>query len=176
MESGMTPDGILELMRSGEARTQNQIAAHFGVTRQAVSQMMKRHGITVAATPRQIALENYPWETGVEFNDAYENRLMRDHAEYMATGGKDMAEWKLERLRKFYERLQENDEVIEFDPTLPPIPSPKVWEFGQERTQVGGFAWRKRQPSDGDLIIRVNRYTKLTDQGRMLWRYPPRLP
>jgi hypothetical protein len=172
--SGMTPDGILELFRTGKAKTQNDVALHFGVKRQAVSQMMKRHGIRRNPTPREVALEHYPWETGVAFNDAYENRCMRDHAELMATGGKGMSEWKLERLRKFYKLLQENDEVIEFDPSIPP-PERREANFNGPRS-VGGFAWRKRRPSDGDLIIRVNKHTKLTEQGRMLWRFPPRLP
>jgi hypothetical protein len=91
---------------------------------------------------------------------------MRDHAEYMAVGPKCLTKSKRERLRALYRKLG-TDKVLEFDPRIPPQPG---------ITNKGGFAYRDREPGDGDLIIRVNEYTDLTEQGRMLWRFPPELP
>jgi hypothetical protein len=71
---------------------------------------------------------------------------------------------KLEDLRRFYLRM--SDRVIEFDPDLPP----------SEGVSVGGFAYRPRLPEDGDLLIRVNDHTTLTDAGREMWRMPAVLP
>jgi hypothetical protein len=91
---------------------------------------------------------------------------MRDHAEYMATGGKGMSIHKVRRLQTFYRKLDEGL-VVEFNPDLPPEPGV---------ASTGGWAYRKRQTSDGDLIIRVNEHTTLTDEGKLLWRMPPRRP
>jgi len=56
--------------------------------------------------------------------------------------------------------------MVEFDPNIPPIPgtSPR-----------GGFAYRERVSDDADLLIRVNEYTRLTDEGATIWCWPPDL-
>ncbi|AGI61752.1 transcriptional repressor [Mycobacterium phage BTCU-1] len=90
---------------------------------------------------------------------------LREHGEYMATGGVGMDELKLSRLRGFYKKLR--DQVLEYDPNIPPI---------EGVSRQGGWAYRPRKPEDGDLLIRVNDYTDLTDEGRMIWRFPPREP
>lgn len=76
-----------------------------------------------------------------------------------------MDESKLARLRGFYRRLR--DQVIEYDPKIPPIPGV---------SSQGGWAYRPRRKSDEDLLIRVNEYTDLTEQGRVIWRFPPAEP
>ncbi|KGI82059.1 hypothetical protein IL38_06975 [Actinopolyspora erythraea] len=58
------------------------------------------------------------------------------------------------------------DFVVEYDPNIPP----------SEYMKLGGFAYRERELKDGDLIIRVNEYTTLTNEGKKLWRMPPRFP
>lgn len=77
-----------------------------------------------------------------------------------------MSEYKLARLRSFYRKLREENLVVEFDPNIPPSPGIKH----------GGFAYRDRTPEDGDLLIRVNEYTNLTDQGKIIWRFHPTEP
>jgi len=144
---------------------QSQIAEMKGVTRQYISWVKRYYGGNL--TPREQALEAWPWEVPAAMNMAAPCRRLRDHAEYWATGGKGMAEHKLRDLRGFYKRLHENDEVVEFDPEIPPQPGVSA---------PGGFAYRKREPEDGDLIIRVNEHTNLTEQGRRIWRFPPREP
>ena len=88
-------------------------------------------------------------------------RILRDHAEFVVTGG--LSNHRLQRLRTLYRELREADVVVEYHPDIPPQP-------GLSRN--GGFALRSRRPADGDLIIRVNEYTRLTRDGRTLWRLP----
>lgn len=88
-------------------------------------------------------------------------RSLRDHAEFVVTGA--ISTHRLKRLRAFYRKLREADVVVEYNPAIPPQP-------GVSRN--GGFALRSRRPADGDLMIRVNEYTRLTREGRTLWRLP----
>jgi hypothetical protein len=141
--------------------TQSDIARMFGVTRQAVS--WHKHNYGGVLTPREEALKHFPWKVPARFAQAAPYRYMRDHAEYMATGGKGMSEYKFRRLRAFYRKLREG-KVVEYDPALPPE---------RDVAHTGGFAYRTRLESDGDLIIRVNEHTTLTDEGKLLWRMPP---
>jgi hypothetical protein len=71
---------------------------------------------------------------------------------------------KLNLLKGFYDRLKA--QVVEFDPALPP----------SEGISEGGFAYRQRVESDGDLLIRVNQHTHLSDEGRKIWRLPDVMP
>jgi hypothetical protein len=153
---------IEDLKRQGY--TQTAIADMFGVTRQAVS--WHKHNYNGSRTPREEALKHFPWTVHVPQTQAAPYRYMRDHAEYMATGGKGMSIHKVRRLQTFYRKLDEGL-VVEFNPDLPPEPGV---------ASTGGWAYRKRQTSDGDLIIRVNEHTTLTDEGKLLWRMPPRRP
>ncbi|AUV62029.1 hypothetical protein KIV63_gp15 [Mycobacterium phage SWU2] len=88
-----------------------------------------------------------------------------DYIHFAATGGVGMDKVRLGRLRSFYKKLQ--DQVLEFDPAIPPIPGV---------SNKGGWRYVPRTADDGDLLIRVNDYTDLTEQGRMIWRLPPVSP
>lgn len=144
---------------------QSEIAEMFGVTRQYVSWIKHTYGGRL--TPREIVLQAWPWTVSAEQSQTSPYRRMRDHGEYIATGGKGMSEDKLKRLRAFYRKLKDENVVLEFDPTIPPIPGV---------SNKGGWAFRNRLPSDGDLIIRVNEYTDITEDGRMIWRFPRKEP
>jgi transcriptional regulator with XRE-family HTH domain len=162
--SGLTPQVIEEEKARG--LNQNQIAAKYGVTRQTVSGMKRLRG-RFSMTPRERVLAQFPWKIPARFNDAEINRNMRNHAEYVATGGKGMSDRKLKRLASFYRRLERDNLVVEFDPDIEP----------NEFSQLGGFRLVPREDSDGDLMIRVNDCTVLTDEGRrFLWRIPQRRP
>lgn len=151
---------IEDLKRKGYS--QSEIASMFGVTRQAVSWHKRTYGGSL--NPREIVNLNFPWKVSAELAQASICRQIRDHGEYMATGGKGMSESKLSRVRTLYRKLRNGNLVIEFDPSLPPEPGVCI---------TGGFAYRERVESDGDLLIRVNKHTNLTDEGRMIWRFPP---
>ncbi|RKT84325.1 hypothetical protein SAMN05421805_103252 [Saccharopolyspora antimicrobica] len=152
--------------KTGKKYTQNEIAAIAGVSRQRISQIKLASG-NYSKTPRERVLEHYPWKTGAKFQPASPNRRLRDHAEYMATGGAGMSDDKLARLLGFYRFLEEGDLVIEFDPGIPPA---------EGVSSTGGFAYRSRKPSDGNLMIRVNEHTELTPEGVDLWVIPDKKP
>lgn len=162
--SGLTPATIEELKRKG--LTQVQIAKMYGVTPQAVSIMKRSHG-GYSKTPREEAKELFPWVVRNEHQWAYQNRRLRDHGEYVATGGKGMSREKLEKLAAWYERLEAEDVVVEYDPTIPP----------DDSNSFGGWRYVPRENSDADLMIRVNEYAKEIDEkARMIWRIPRRRP
>jgi hypothetical protein len=142
--------------------SQSEIARQFGVSRQAVSYHVRKYGGTLA--PRQRALESWPWMVPVRFSTQVPYKRLRDHGEYYATNGEGMSFEKLSLLRLFYKRLE--GFVIEFDPNL--LPSDGVG--------FGGFAYRERLDSDGDLLIRVNVHTHLSEEGLKVWRMPAVLP
>lgn len=161
--SGVTPSVIDRHRKAG--MSQRSIAATYGVTDKHVSWVKQTYG-GVSLTPREQVQQHYPWVAGVRFNGASTEKRMRDHAEYMATGGKGMSEDKLRRLAAFYRKLMDQNLVVEFDPDIPP----------SDGNKHGGFAFRTRKPSDGELIIRANKHTRITDEGLRLWTLPPALP
>lgn len=134
-----------------------EIADLKGVTRQAVSKMVQRYNGFL--TPRQQVQEAWPFKTSRAHNRSTVYHRLRDHGEFMATGGRGMAEWKLERLEPWWEKME--GVVVEFDPS----PQPGL--------PVGGFVYRRRRRSDADLLIRRNEHTVLTDKGLLIWRLPP---
>ena len=148
---------IIESLKA-QGLSQSEIGRQFGVTRQAVSWHVRTYGGSL--TPRQKALESWPWIVPTRFNQQSVFRRLRDHGEFWATKGEGMDFVKLSSLRGFYQRLE--DQVVEFDPALPP----------SDGISEGGFAYRERLESDGDLLIRVNQHTHLSDEGRKVWRMP----
>lgn len=145
---------------------QSEIARMFGVTRQYVSWIKQTYGGSL--TPREEVLQHWPFVVPVAMGQTTPFKRLRDHGEFIATGGKGMSEDQLKRLRSFYQMLRDENLVVEFDPEIPPIE-------GVSGT-AGGWAYRKRRKRDEDLLIRVNGYTHLTDKGRTIWRFPPRDP
>ena len=98
---------------------------------------------------------------------------------YMATGGKGMTRDRLRTLRGFYQNLIEEDLVVEFDPNIPPGKpegDPKSNRKKADGYKFGGFAYQKRVPEDGNLIIRVNEHTTLTPEGEVYLTLPDVLP
>jgi DNA-binding XRE family transcriptional regulator len=154
---------VIEALKA-QGYTQSDIARMFGITRQAVSWHKRTYNGSL--TVREEAMKHYPWRVKGEQCYTSPYRLSRDHLEYMATAGKGMSSRKLAALRTFYTKIQQGF-VLEHDPNLPPEPG---------FCNKGGFAWRKHRSSDGDLIIRVNEHTQLTEQAHRLWKLPPQLP
>ncbi|AGY37025.1 repressor [Mycobacterium phage Fredward] len=164
MTSSDTPKLSLSIVEDlkGKGYTQSEIAEMYGVTRQYVSWIKHQYG--GRRTPKEMVMDHFPWKVPSVQSHASPYRRLRDHGEYIATGGVGMDEEKLKRLRSFYRKLKDDNVVVEYDPSLPP-------EKGV--STKGGWAFRQRLPGDGDLIIRVNEHTNLTEEGRMIWRLPP---
>lgn len=150
---------IEELRRKG--LNQSQIAAMYGVSRQAVSWQKKTYG--GLDTTRQVVDKSWPWETTHSHSRTKTFQNLRSHGEFMMTGGRAMSDDKWQRLEAWWRKLSRENVVLEFDPNLPP-------EKGV--SSVGGFAYRPRQMTDGDLLIRVNEFTNLTEHGRTIWCWP----
>jgi transcriptional regulator with XRE-family HTH domain len=138
--------------------SQSEIARLFGVSRQAVSYYVRKYGGTL--TPRQKALEAWPWMVPVRFSTQVPYKRLRDHGEFYGTAGKGMSSEKLSLLMAFYKRLE--SQVVEFDPDFGP----------SDGVGLGGFAYRERLDSDEGLMIRVNQHTYLSDEGRKVWLLP----
>lgn len=164
MQNSDTPKLSLSIIEDlkGKGFTQTQIAERYGVTRQYVSWIKKTYGGRL--TPKEQVLQHFPWQVPAEMSQTSPYRRMRDHGEYVATGGVGMTEEALKRLRTFYHKLKDEDVVLEFDPSIAPEPGV---------SSRGGWAYRPKRPEDGDLMIRVNEHTRLTPEGRMIWRLPP---
>lgn len=162
-ETGLSLAVVEDLKRKGFS--QSQIAEMYGVTRQYISWIKHYYGGKL--TPRETVLLNFPFHVPSELGQTSPFKRLRDHGEYFATGGAGMSEDRLGRLRSWYAKLRDERLVVEYDPTIPPIPGV---------SNKGGWAYRKRLKADGDLLIRINDYTDLTDQGLMIWRFPPTDP
>ncbi|WP_234792637.1 AAA domain-containing protein [Mycolicibacterium fortuitum] len=154
---------IEDLRRKGY--NQSEIAKMHGVSRQAVSWQKKTYG--GFDTPRQIVNKAWPWKTNNGHSKAVPYKKLRDHAEYVATGGLGMDEDRVRRLKSWWTKMRDENLVVEFDPDLPPEPGISPY---------GGFAYRQRVEADGDLLVRVNEHTNLTDKGRTFWCFPLDLP
>ncbi|QGJ94842.1 immunity repressor [Mycobacterium phage Blinn1] len=98
---------IEDLRRKGY--NQSEIAEMHGVTRQAVSWHKKTYGGQL--TPRQIVNAAWPWETTNLHGKSKPFQRLRDHGEFMATGGRGMNETKLKLLQSFWAKLRDEDVV-----------------------------------------------------------------
>lgn len=164
----ITPAEIDDLRRKGF--NQSRIAEMMGVTRSYISWVKNTYGAASSTyeKPREIARRNMPdWPLAGRQHQTQVYAQLGNHLEYVDTAGKGMSENKLYRLRLFYDRLERNNEIIEFNP-----------EFGPTKSVgAGGFRYLQRTPDDDPrIIIRENEYTQLTDEGRIVWRLPKAKP
>ena len=158
--SGLTP-AIIEYEKIVHGLNQAQIAKKYGTTRQNVSQIKRLRG-GYSMTPRERVMQQWPWKVPTCHQRCNIHHRMRDHAELVATGGKGMSRDKLRRLLSFYTRLESENLVVEYHPDIPPNPD----------AACGGWRYVPREDADGDLMIRVNEHTNVTEEGKMLWRIP----
>lgn len=138
-----------------------EVAKVLGITKQGVSWHLRRAGVK---TLSERVREYMPWEiTGPQVKtNPY--RQLRLHLEYREAGVSGISEGDRQRLRDLYRRLEEFSVVVRFDPDIPPYPGQKY----------GGFEFVPREESDGDLILRVDKHTKIPADGRERWSLPAR--
>lgn len=166
---GLTPDAI-RFFR-GQGRSDAWIGRLFGVTRQAVSKMADAYGLP--KSQHRIARDSAPFLVNAKMNRATVAQRLRAHRLYVLfPESHGLPEKEIGRLRSFYRKLENEDLIVEFDPTIPPNPgvSPN-----------GGFAYRKREPRDGNLILRLNEYTYVEDEYEdssfhETWSFPTEYP
>ncbi len=74
-----------------------------------------------------------------------------------------MSDSEIRRLTSFHDKLRRYNLVVEYSPEIPPSLD----------SSVGGWSYQARIADDGDLMIRVNEWTTLTDEGRRrIWKLP----
>lgn len=163
---GQTPL-TLDLYQSlrSQGLNDSQIAGVVQLTPQSVSRFKNKHAQHLR-TPREVAKDAWPLEVPYRFVQCSPYKRLRDHLEYMATGGRGMAEYKLKRLRWFYKRLESFGLVVEYDPDIQPNPD----------ANTGGWQFVQRNDSDGDLILRVNQHVQMTDLAWVMFAFPPDIP
>lgn len=161
--SGLTIGIVRQLREQGMNFA--EIGREFGVTRQNVSRLWRHYDGSL--TNRQRAVAAVPFQVPAKFNRAYPLQLLRDHAEHVMFGSERFGVERRTRLRSFYKKLRDENVVVEYDPNIPPDPGV---------SSAGGFAYRQREPRDGDLLIRVNEHTHLTEYGETIWTFPPQDP
>ncbi|MFF7588608.1 hypothetical protein ACFZCK_14090 [Kitasatospora purpeofusca] len=158
-EGEMTPAGIKKLKDHGF--NQQNIADHYGVTRQAVSKMSGTYGISWE-TKRTQALKMFPCKVKTAQQRCAPFMRLRDFMvgvfapEELSEEGKKRVEW-------FTRKLAEENVIVVFDPSIPPMPG---------ISPAGGWDYRPREASDGDLIIRENEHTEITPLNRPLLTLP----
>lgn len=159
---------IEALLKRGYSQT--AIAEMYGVSKQYISWILHYYGGSTLTSPKALVFKHWPWPEmakGHAGSSVSPYRAMRLHGEYIASDGKGMSTEKLRRLRTFYKRLRDENLVLEYDPAIPPIPGVSL---------TGGWAYRRRVSGDGDLLIRVNEFTRLTEEGEDIWSFPAREP
>ncbi|AEK07735.1 immunity repressor [Mycobacterium phage MarQuardt] len=146
---------------------QSEIAEMYGVTRQYVSWIKHTYGGRL--TPREEVLKEFPFDVPRNMGQTSPFKRLRDHGEYVATGGVGMPDEKLKRLRSFYRKLRDEGLVLEFDPDIPPIDGVSA---------QGGWRYVEATPEEREsgILIRENEHSRITQKGRMIWRFPPREP
>lgn len=162
--SGLTPSMIDALKNRGYNQT--QIGEMFGISFQRVSQI-KYQTDRYTKSDRELAMEMFPFTVPKEpFQRASQDKRLRDHAEYAITGGTGMAQWKLNRLRRFYEKLRDDNTIVVFSTEIPP----------SDYNKHGGYAYANRTECDDDYLVRFNGDVDLTEEQKMMWRFPPVWP
>jgi len=152
---------IQELLNRGFSQT--EAAGLLGTTKQNVQYHLKKGGARFEDVTAQ-ARNLLPWDVDLdrEFNRATPYLRALWHAEYRLTRGNGMSESKLRYLRQWYDRMTEF--VLEYDPSIPP----------HRGVATGGWVYRPREKRDGDLLVRVNEYTKFGRGEKKYWRLPSR--
>jgi hypothetical protein len=79
-------------------------------------------------TPLETVGQLFTWNVAPRFADHPLNRIMREHGDYVATGGRGMSGEVLFRLETFYHKLHSENLVIEYDAGIR-IPLPRAARF-----------------------------------------------
>jgi hypothetical protein len=116
----------------------------------------------LAHTPMDEVREHFPWNVSGNLTEADPYLSLRAYGEWVATGGRGLPETTVAKARALVQMLRQRDAVLEYDPSLPPV---------NGLSDHGGFALRPRTEADGDLLVRDNPHTTLTQEGRMIWRF-----
>jgi len=165
MNTGLSREEIIRLLNKGFTRT--EIALEYGVTPQAVNwHLNEKHGGEPYKDPRQEAMEHIPWEVSPDHKISSGYHRLREHVKYVALGSGRLSDAEIHKLRTWYGKLESLGVVLEYDPSVQPTPT----------QSHGGWRYVPREERDDDLIIRVNRLAKMSDEAHIIFRRPKKLP
>ena len=103
------------------------------------------------STPLDTVREHFPWHVSDELEQVDLCQALRAYGDWVATGGHGLPAATLQRARDLVLTLRQRDAVLEYDGV--------------------GITLRARNADDGDLLVRDNAHTTLTEDGRMIWRF-----
>lgn len=160
--SGLSPEIVIELMNEG--LTQAAIAREYGVSRQYVNKLAIQGGHTPVVP---IITENLPWDIPSDYyeNTLYQGMRLIGHGNY--TGFDKLNGSSLAKARAILTKLTRFRQVIDFDPSYPAMPG---------LTNTPGFAYVPRTEDDEDFIVKIRPGTRITPEGRKIWRLPEEMP
>ncbi|AZS12046.1 immunity repressor [Mycobacterium phage Zetzy] len=124
-----------------------------------------RHAEDVVGTPEEAVFMAKAFELIAK----YGLDMASIQADKQGLDTSDMPDEKLKRLRSFYRKLRDEGLVLEFDPNIPPIEGVSAqggWRFVEATSEE----------RESGILIRENEHSRLTEKGRMIWRFPPREP
>lgn len=172
VDEKMSPASIRAFWAKGMTNT--EIARHYGITKQAVSDMVARYNLR-KNDPRKMAVLAFPWRVREEHKGASPNKRLREHAVYYFAGERGLSNLQLKRLYGFYLHLRDNNLVVEYDPDY--TGEPGSYERAPGKSGIGGWRWCPREERDDDLIIRFNQHAVPMDEETLkVWRFPTELP
>lgn len=137
-----------------------RIAKEFGVSRNAIYKILNERKDLLAQKHKADMMRLSPWSNvSEEHRKAAPRKYVAYHIEFVLTGGKEMADYKVESLRFFYNKLA-GVNVLTYDP---------------DRTEStlgmsGGWDIEPKIPSDGDLIVRTDE--ELTNEQKSILVLP----
>lgn len=161
MATQLTPEIAITLINQG--LTQAEIARLFGVTRQYVNILAKRGG-REPITPRVTA--NLPWEV----DPAYYSNTLYGALRLLGSYQLDPTSIRgssIGKLNAFLRKIELFSQVLDYDPEYPAIP-------GYSNTP--GFAFKPREETDEDFVVKIRPGATITPLGDKLWRMPKEWP
>ncbi len=101
--------------------------------------------------PLDIVRSTFPFDVQPDHQADAFHYAVREHGDYVATGGRDWHEDRRRALRGFYTMLRQENLVITYSP-------------------LDGWGHQERLLNDEDMIMRIE---NATDEQEMIWRFPP---
>lgn len=159
----LTPAAVQHWTNLGYS--QAAMARRYNVTRAYPGWIIDFYGLEKSKRSR--ALTYFPFKVSAKQGESTQCKRLRDHLDFMVNDGEDWSYDRRKRQRYWYNKLKDENLVVEHDPDIPPEPGV---------CKSGGWAYRNRLDSDEDFLIRFNEYVDLPEFEKENWRFPQREP
>lgn len=159
MTTGLSREEIIRLLDRGFTRV--EVAEIYNTTPQNVNYYLNQKGPKYL-DPRQRAMKHVPWKIKKEHKESAPFHRIRNHIKFITLGSQRMSGEERDRLRNWYRSLKDLNLVLEYHPDVSPTLS----------ITTGGWRYVQREDRDGDLLIRVNDHTHMSDEAYEYFRFP----